>query len=89
MPQVGAAHGPPLPRVGAHLGPQGCGARVWRWAVLWGARWWYQPPEALGGGLPVLEVGAEAGRPGVVREKKAVLCVCVCVCAHLRRVLRP
>lgn len=53
--------------------------------MLWDARWWYQPPEALGGGLLVLEAGAGRGGLGLC-GKKAVLCGCLC--AHLRRVLR-
>lgn len=78
MPQVGAAHGPPSPRVGSPPGAPGhCGARVWRWAVLWDARWWYQPPEALGGGLLVLEAGAGGEAWGCAGKKPCFVCVFV------------
>lgn len=52
--------------------------------MLWDARWWYQPPEALGGGLLVLEAGAGGEACGCAGKKPCF----VCLCAHLRRVLR-
>ena len=75
--QVGAAHGPPLPRVGSPPGALGhWGAQVWRQAAPQDARWWCQPPEVLGGDLVMSEAGTGRGGRGCVERR--ILCVCLC-----------
>ena len=75
--QVGAAHGPPLPRVGSPPGALGhWGAQVWRQAAPQDARWWCQPPEVLGGDLVMSEAGTGWGGRGCVERR--ILCVCLC-----------